>query len=70
MKIPKQSVRWLLVPIGLLWLWFFINHPFEGVSVLAGILFLITAWYLIFGSPRRDVDRKGKDRRFRRPPWA
>ena len=70
MKIPKHSVRWALVGVGLVTLWFFIQHPFEVVSGIAGVLFLITAWHLMFGSTRRSLERKRKDRAFRHPPWV
>src|SRR6266852_4156424 len=59
MRIPKHSVRWLLAVVGLVTVWLFIYHPFEVVSGIAGVLFLITAWHLIFG-PHRSAERKGK----------
>ncbi len=49
----KRLLLWALLPVGILWLWFFFRHPFEGISVLAAVFFLITAWHLIFGESRR-----------------
>jgi hypothetical protein len=66
----KRLLRWVLLPVGMLWLWFFIGHPFEGISVIAAVLFLITAWYLIFGDVRRSPIEKRKDRSMRQPPWT
>ena len=66
----KRLLRWALLPIGILWLWFFIRHPFEGFSLIAAVLFLITAWHLIFGEPRRSPIEKRKDRSMRQLPWT
>jgi hypothetical protein len=66
----KPLLRWALLPLGLLWLWFFIRHPFEGVSVVAAVLFLITAWHLIFGEARRSPIEKRKHHSVRQPPWT
>jgi hypothetical protein len=70
MRIPKHSVRWALIVVGLATVWFFVQHPFEIVSGIAGVLFFIAAWYVMFGSQRRSPERKGKDRTFRHPPWV
>jgi hypothetical protein len=69
MKMPKHSGRWLLALVSVLILHVFIAHPVEVVWTIAAGFFLITAWYLIFGSPRSPL-RKVKDRTFRHPPWT
>jgi hypothetical protein len=69
MRGRKHLVRLALVIAGLVMVWFFIQNPFGAVSAIAGVLFLMTAWHLMFGSQRRRPERKGKDRTFRRPPW-
>ena len=67
----KRLLRWALLPVGILWLWFFFEYLFEGISVLvAPALFLITAWHLIFGGSRRSQIEKRKDRSLRHPPWS
>jgi hypothetical protein len=66
----KRLLSWALLPVGILWLWFFFRHPFEGISGLAAVLFLITAWHLIFGESHRSRIEKRKGRTMRRPPWT
>jgi hypothetical protein len=73
MHLPKWMKgirRWVLVATGVLWAWYFIGHPFEAVSILAGALFLITAWHLIFSPAHRNRVEKRKDRRLRHLPWT
>ena len=69
-RIPKHSVRWAMIVVGLVTVWFFIQNPFGVVSAIAGILFFIAAWFVMFGSQRRSLERKGKDRTFWHPPWV
>ncbi|HXB72084.1 MAG TPA: hypothetical protein VNY05_27860 [Candidatus Acidoferrales bacterium] len=65
----KRLLRWALLPVGILWLWFFYRHPFEAISGMAAVLFLITAWHLIFGEARRSPIEQRKDRSKRHSLW-
>jgi hypothetical protein len=70
MKSAKLWTRWILVLPGLATLWLLVNYPFQVITGLMAILSFYTAWRLILGRPRRDAEKKGKDRAFRHPPWV
>jgi hypothetical protein len=48
----------VLLPVVIIWLWFFFRRPFEGISLIAALLFLITAWHLIFAHRAAAILRR------------